>query len=415
MNTHLKTAHGIYFGWYVVTATFILLFAGFGCAYAFGAFFVPLEQDFSASRAQVSAVFSNAIALVFITGAFSGSLADKIGPRAITITGALILATGLFACSVAETLPKVTLYFTLGIGLGIGFIYVPSITTVQRWFTTRRGLASGIAVSGVGFGTLVLPSAVGYFLTEYEWRLVFVGLALFTLVVGLPASCAVIANPRMHNPQTNQKAFDKNNTSQNRSIEHTATMRQIICSAKFLQFYTATALLSIPIMVPFVHLVPYAHDIGIDKGSAATLLGLIGFGSIIGRLGIGALADRYGRKITLVATFCGIALGFIIWRGANDLQTLILFSLWFGTTYGASIAIMPALLADYFNGPKLSSVVGLQYTSAAFGALLGPIAAGYLFDTKGNYSFALVLSAIVCLIAAVVLAIDFEKKKTPVT
>ena len=140
------------------------------------------------------------------------------------------------------------------------------------------------------------------------------------------------------------------------------------------------------------------------------LLGLIGLGSILGRLGIGPIADRFGRKITLVATFCGIALGFLIWEGAHSLSALIVFSLWFGTTYSASIAIIPALLADYFNGPKLSTVIGLQYTSAAFGALLGPVAVGYFFDTQGDYSFALVLSAMVCFVSAIVLAINFDRR-----
>ena len=406
MSTNLDTSHAIYFGWYVVAATFVLLFAGFGCAYAFGAFFVPLEKDFGATRAQVSAVFSNAIALVFVTGAFSGPLADKIGPRATAIGGSLMLASGLFACSLADTLPKVTFYFSMGIGLGIGFIYVPSITAVQRWFQTKRGLASGIAVSGVGFGTLVLPSTAGYFLTQYEWRLVFVGLACFVFLVGLPAGCTVIAKRPEHDLATR----NEDDSAERHIPIPRETMRQIICSFKFLQFYLATALLSVPIMVPFVHLVPYAHDIGIERSSAAMLLGLIGLGSILGRLGIGPIADRFGRKITLVATFCGIALGFLIWEGAHSLYALIVFSLWFGTTYGASIAIMPALLADYFNGPKLSTVIGLQYTSAAFGALLGPVAVGYFFDTQGDYSFALVLSAMVCFVSAIVLAINFDRR-----
>src|SRR5260370_4203324 len=157
-------------GWRVVGAASVVMLATFGCAYSCSAFFAPLQASFGASRGALSWVLSIAISLFFIIGAASGPIADRIGARAVALAGSLVVGLGLFVAAQAQALWQVYLGFGLGIGIGIGVSYVPSIGAVQRWFVRQRGLASGIAVAGIGAGTLFMPKIAEWLIDAYRWR-----------------------------------------------------------------------------------------------------------------------------------------------------------------------------------------------------------------------------------------------------
>lgn len=386
-------------GWYVVAAAFVLLFAGFGTAYSFGAFFLPLAQDFAATRAEVSAVFSYAAGLIFLTGAVSGHLSDRYGPRPVVAAGIALVAAGLGGSAAAMTLDRVTLCFTLGIGLGVGCIYVPAIGTVQRWFVQRRGLASGIAVTGIGIGTLLMPLAAGALLRHMDWRGVFVAMAALVLACGAFGLHFLEADPGRRSLTPDGLPLRPGPPP----ASATDTVLDHLRGAAFVKLYLGQAAMSFAILLPFVHLAPFAEDQGISRGAAVGILGLIGLGSTLGRIFIGNFADRLGRRLSVLWLIVGLAASYLWWAEARTLVDLVVFALWFGTLYGGFIALMPALLADYFAGPRLSSIIGLQYTSAAFGSLLGPIAAGHVFDITGSYRDALHAAAACCVLAAMLL------------
>src|SRR3712207_4330035 len=171
-------------GWGVVAGAFGVMFAAFGSTYCFSAFFTPLQEAFDASRASLSWIFSIAVFTYFLLGAVSGPLADRVGPRGTTLTGIAVIAAGLILASRAEALWQVTLAYGLGIGIGVGFAYVPAIGAVQRWFVRQRGLASGIAVAGIGVGTLAMPKVAEWLIHMFGWRGAFVALGLLALSVG---------------------------------------------------------------------------------------------------------------------------------------------------------------------------------------------------------------------------------------
>ena len=147
----------IFYGWFVVAAAFAVTFVGFGSAYTFSAFVESLQRDFGASRGSVSLVFSLAGFLYFGLGIVSGPLADRFGSRRLAVAGMILVGLGLAAASAARNLLEVYAAYGLGVGLGVGCAYVPAVGAVQRWFVRRRGFASGLAVSGIGVGTLVMP------------------------------------------------------------------------------------------------------------------------------------------------------------------------------------------------------------------------------------------------------------------
>ena len=173
----------IFYGWFVVAAAFAVTFVGFGCAYTFSAFVESLQRDFGASRGSVSLVFSLAGFLYFGLGIVSGPLADRFGSRRLAVAGMILTGLGLAAASVARSLTEVYAAYGLGVGLGVGCAYVPAIGAVQRWFVRRRGFASGLAVSGIGVGTLVMPPLASLLIETLGWRGAYLALGALAAVV----------------------------------------------------------------------------------------------------------------------------------------------------------------------------------------------------------------------------------------
>src|SRR5437660_6420001 len=184
-----------FYGWFVVAAAFAVTFVGFGSAYTFSAFVEPLQHDFGASRGSVSLVFSLAGFLYFGLGIVSGPLADRFGSRPLAVGGMVLTGLGLAAASVAHSLLQVYAAYGLGVGLGMGCAYVPAIGAVQRWFVRRRGFASGLAVSGIGVGTLVMPPLATLFINTLGWRTAYLALGALVVVVGAGMALLIENDP----------------------------------------------------------------------------------------------------------------------------------------------------------------------------------------------------------------------------
>src|SRR5271155_4622776 len=179
----LQAPPRVFYGWFVVAAAFAVTFVGFGSAYTFSAFVESLQRDFGASRGSVSLVFSLAGFLYFAVGMVSGPLADRFGSRRTALIGMILIGIGLALASAAQSLAQVYAAYGLGVGLGVGCSYVPAMGAVQRWFIKSRGFASGLASSGIGAGTLIVPPIAALLIAAAGWREAYWGLAALALTV----------------------------------------------------------------------------------------------------------------------------------------------------------------------------------------------------------------------------------------
>ena len=390
---HLVTQR-IYYGWYVVCAAFVVMLVGFASAYSFSAFFPSLQAEFAATRAEVSLVFSIGGSLYFFLGALSGPLADRYGPRWICVFGLLVLGAGLTAAAYAGGLAMVYLGFGLGIGIGVGFSYVPSVGAVQPWFTERRGLASGLAVSGIGVGTMAGPILASYLIDAYGWRTALMCMGLGTLVLGVCAALVLENRPDV------RAGPGKNTHASTAADEFSLTLSQAIRTRPFLLLFVSAACLSFALFVPFVHLVPYALDQGLTAANGALVIGLVGVGSTLGRFAVGSVADRYGRLFVYVCAFVGVVLSFFVWLLSSGLWSLSFFALGFGSFYGGFVALAPALTVDFFGTRTAGGIIGVLYSSVGIGTLIGPWFAGFVFDQLGTYGYAIAAGELAALIAA---------------
>jgi MFS family permease len=391
----------IFYGWFVVLAAFAVTFVGFGCAYTFSAFVGELQRDFGASRGSVSLVFSLAGFLYFGLGIVSGPLADRFGSRRLAVAGMILTGLGLMAASAARNLPEVYVAYGLGVGLGVGCAYVPAIGAVQRWFLRRRGFASGIAVSGIGVGTLVMPPLASFFIESFGWRGAYLALGALAATVGGGLALLIENDPRDRRLGPDG---DPPRSGMSAAGPEGATVSQAIRSHSFISLYAACLICSFGVFVPFVHLVPYAGDHGVAPSSAVLLLGVIGVGSTAGRFFLGGLADRMGRQLSLLLMFIGMALALVIWVISTNVWSLAVFAFVYGVFYGGWVAVLPAVVMDLFGGRNVSGIIGMLYTSVAFGTLIGPSAAGFAFDLSHSYTLPILASAGANILAAAIVA-----------
>jgi OFA family oxalate/formate antiporter-like MFS transporter len=387
----------IFYGWIVVAAAFAVTFVGFGSAYTFSSFVASLEKDFGASRGSVSLVFSLAGFLYFGIGMISGPMADRWGARRIAIVGMLLAAIGLILAGRARTLMEVYAAYGLGIGLGLGCAFVPILGAVQRWFVKRRGLASGLAVSGIGVGTLAMPPLATALIAAFGWRDAYLVLGILVAIVGVGAAALMEDDPRQRGLGPDGSAPE---TVLSSEAAQGLSVKEAVRTTRFLGLYAACLVGSLGAFVPFVHLVPYAIDHKFEPTMAVLLLGAIGVGSTIGRFFLGNFADRMGRDAFLVAMYFGMAASLAIWAVAGGFAALIVFALAFGLFYGGWVAILPAVVADHFGARRVSGIIGVLYTSVAIGTLVGPSAAGFMFDASHSYFVPIAASAIANAVAS---------------
>ena len=386
-----------FLGWRVVGASFAVLTLAFGAAYAFPAFFDPLAKEFPGSRGNIALVFAVCGFLFFLVGAGAGPLADRIGSRPVVTAGLVLIGAGLVLASFGETLWQVLLAFGLGVGFGVGLAYVPAVSPVQRWFLRQRGRASGFAVAGIGVGTFVGPLLASGIMSVADWRAAWLGIGIGVAILGVLAAQFLIDAPeRVGQQPDGDPSPPATSPAQGTDAATGWTLRPALTTRPFVLLYVGVAALSVPLFVPFVHIVPFARDLGISQGTAVLLASLIGIGSITGRFGLGSVADRFGRRTTMIAMFMGLTLMLAFWLIAGNAWLLAIFALVYGACYGGFVALIPAVIIDYLGTRNAGAIIGALYTCVAPGTLLGPPLAGYAYDFWSSYTIP-ILGSIACM------------------
>lgn len=388
----------IFAGWWVVAGAFICMLTGYMVAYSFAAFFAVLEAEFGAQRGETSLVFSISAFLYFLLGLPAGLIADRLGPRPVVAGGLLVISLGLVLAAGAGALWQVYLGYSLGVGLGVGFSYVPSVTAVQRWFVRRRGTASGLAVAGIGVGTLIGAPLAHELIVAIGWRKTYLVLACMTAVGAVAAGLLIRPSPQRFGlgPDGDPPAPGGVNV-----IAPGFTLGEAMRSHPFWMIYTGALLMSFGLFAPFVHLVPYARDVGLGEGFGVMLIVLLGVGSTVGRFLFASLTSWLGRRMSFAMMYVGSGIMLVVWSASTSGPALIAFALLFGAFYGGFVAIAPSLAADYFGGRALGSVIGALYGGVGFGALLGSPVAGYAYDFFGSYTGAILGGAALCFVSFV--------------
>jgi predicted MFS family arabinose efflux permease len=232
---------------------------------------------------------------------------------------------------------------------------------------------------------MLLPRLAVFLIQTYGWRNTYRIFAVAMLAAGAIGVACV-----EHSPERRAAARGDGPAAPPLSG---ATVAGAARTRAFWLLYFASAFSTLGLYVPFVHLAPYAVDHGMTKAFGVILIGLIGVGSLVGRLGLGGTADRMGRRLSLLLTMAGMSVTTAIWLIGPYPVLLAGFALAFGVFYGGFVALMPSVTMDYFGSRSVSAILGALYTGAGVAALFGPTLAGYAFDLTHSY-FAAIVGAV---------------------
>lgn len=393
----------VHYGWVVVAAGFTVMFLTYGVQYAFGLFFAALSAEFGWSRASLAGVFSLYAGTYSFLGLVAGRLTDRWGPRRVVAVGGALLGLGLGLSGLVRALPP--LYATYVVAaMGMSTAYVPCSSTAVRWFAARRGLAVGVVMAGAGVGVLVCPPLIALLIARLGWRAAYhvLGIALAAALLGL--SRLLVREPAARGLAPYGGVPRDSGSGGATAAPPGWPPSRALRHPSFLTLagvYTASW---IPVFLAPVHLVPLAQDLGLPPVVGATALSALGAGSLAGRVGMGAVSDRIGRRGALavslglqVVSFVGLAL-------PTGAASLLAAAAVYGFAYGGVTALMPAIVADFFGPAHAGSLVGLIFGIAGPTSSLGPLMGGWVFDVTRSYAWAFGGAAALNLLALGLLA-----------
>ena len=366
--------------WLIVVAAFFGAFVAFGVTYCFGVFLRPLGVAFGASHATLSTVFSTLTVLSFFLAPLTGDLADKIGPRYVVGAGALLMGGGLLLTARIHSLPMLFVSYGVCVGAAVACIYIPSVAAVGEWFKLHRDIALGIAISGIGCGTLVAAPVAAHLTVDMGWRHTFelFGWTSFAIVLGC---AALLSRPPV------LRAKD------------TSNVWGMMRTPTFVLLYLSLVFCGIAIYIAFVFITPFAMDLGASHVAGAALIGYVGASSVVGRLGLNAFAPRFGLLNVYKASYLILLASSAIWWTSHSYSTLIAFALIMGVGYGGVAAMTPAVAAVRFGIEGLGELLGFLFTAFGVACLVGPPLAGVLVDSTHDFRWPAYLAGVSSLLA----------------
>jgi len=375
----------------VLAVCLAILITNGGVRLSFGVFFQSLEEDFGWTRALTSGVFSLSSLLGCVFAIIGGWVLDRYGPRVVFTVMGFSTALGLLLTSQARTLAHLYPSYSLLLAIGIGPSFVVVTSTISRWFIKRRGLALGMATSGVGLGTVIMTPLAAYLISNYGWRTSLLIMALAAFLITIP--CAQLLRKSPGEAAT---------LPEGEKSEPTFSLLQAIRSKNFWLFFSMWFFLAFCIFMVMAHVVRHGIDLGFTAMQASSILSVSGGASIAGRLIMGRVSDSIGRKKVAIICSFFLAGAMLCLIKASSLWTLYLFAAIFGFSQGGATPPLGALIAEIFGLRHIGAILGVIEIGWAAGSALGPTLAGWVFDIRGNYTFAF-LAAFIAMLAVVAL------------
>ncbi|AZD86828.1 Oxalate/formate antiporter [Pseudomonas chlororaphis subsp. aureofaciens] len=400
------TSRQKFYGWYMVGAVHLLLALIFGAAYSFGAFFTNLQSNFETGRFATASIFSMTALIYYVVGVFSGAWSDRTSVRTVSSVGIVLLSLGFLTSSLCSS--SLTLFlvaFCTLVGLGVGLVYVPVVTTIQRWFIAHRSSASGLALAGTGLGTLVGPMVAGLLMQHLSWQSTMQVYAGAIALLGLAAAASLRDRPEDLGQHPDGLSPIVAGSIKTAPLNRSVTLLEATRRAQFWWFFVAIFFGSIGLFLALIHINPYAQQQGLDVTQANLLIGLIGVGNIGGRLVLGRIGDRMGVQRFLMIVTLSLTALCGLWSMAHSFFALAVFALLFGMANGGCIALYPAVASIWFGTRNLGAILGALYIAVGIAAVAGGSVAGLLYDLYQSYTLPIVLAGASALLSAVGIAL----------
>jgi MFS family permease len=415
----------IFYGWWIVLATQTICMIGYGTwLYSFGVFFKPMASEFGWTRAMTAGAYSLRSIEGGIASPIVGWAVDKYGARVVIVIGAIISGLSFVMMPLVNSL--LGFYLIYGIALSTGMsamLYLPAWTVIAKWFRRRLSLAMAVLAVGAGLGGLVCAPASAFLIAEFGWRSAFVVLGVVIWIVAIPLALVVRNSPEEMGLRPDGDApideaperpghtphLEPGDPDLLAPVEY--TLRQALKSSAFWMLALAFFFFGMAHSTVTVHTVPALTDVGIPMQKAAFSIGLLTLVSIIGRLSFGFLGDYVTKRYLFMVAYALTGAGLLVLMNARTMGMVYVFIFLFGVGFGGTVPLMPAIRAEYFGRAALGKIQGFMNPVMMFAGAVGPIFAGYVFDTTGSYRISFMVTGLLTFCASV--AVFFARPSRP--
>jgi len=383
------------FAWRIVLGSAL----GVGVSYSsvvflsFGVFLKPLVAEFGWDRAQVSLAMTFATLITAAATPTLGGLVDRFGARRVLFPS--IVAYSLLLAALGGVGGEIWHFYLLfgAVALaGAGSASVTYARVITSCFDQRRGLALGLAMSGVGLAAATIPPLAQWMISQVGWRGAYPGFAL--LVLSATPVIARCLKERHARPSSTDAVHPTTDPSRDRPTLQGVTVPEARRSRVFWTLGLAFLLAALGIHGVMVHFIPLLTDRGIPPASAATAAAMLGFGMLFGRISSGYLMDRFFAPHVAAAFFAaGPLLGILLLSGEVTVPRASICAFLIGLGAGAEVDAIALLTSRYFGLLHFGKIYGYFYAAFMLGTGLGPAAVGLGFESTGSYSTALSFAA----------------------
>ncbi|QHS24381.1 OFA family MFS transporter [Virgibacillus sp. MSP4-1] len=375
---------------WLIAASAVGIHISIGSAYAWSVFTNPMVDSYGWETTEISMAFSIAIFILGLAAAFMGRFVEKQGPRKSGMLAALFFGIGVAGSGLATSIESLYLLYLFygiigGIGLGIG--YIAPVSTLVKWFPDRRGLATGLAIMGFGFASLISGPAAAALIESVGISMTFYILGVIYFVVMTASSQYLAPPPEGWVP----KGFDEEQQEgKGKQIKPDLAQLTANEAVKTRRFYILWFMLFINVTcgIAIISVAsPMAQEIaGMTPIAAAAMVGLTGLFNGLGRIGWASLSDYLGRPNVYTAFFVIQIIAFFtlpVAYSALLFQVLVFAIL---TCYGGGFSTVPAFIGDIFGTKQLGAIHGYILTAWALAGVVGPILLSAVYDLTNSYN-----------------------------
>ena len=405
------------YGWWIVVVAFYSCLIFSGCIFfAFSLFVTPLQAEFAWSRSTIMGAFTCLYLALAVTSPFAGKAVDRFGAKNVMALGGAFMALGF---ALLFTL-KSPLHFYLGnIIIGIGGSAmgpIPGTAVVSDWFREKRGLAIGIMSTGIGVGGLVLaPLLGGFIIPGFGWRMGYLCISILACTT-IPLALLVIKK-RGLDATTVQGAANQGTTGKDGKVDFTSdlSLRDALLSPAFRLIAGAILLSQFALVGSIQSQVPHLQDIGFPVTTAATALGGIGLVSAFSKLFFGWVCDLIKSKYAFALGVFFMAVGTFILMVIDPTSPMFImwaYSVTMGFGGGSWLPVISMIVSTNFGLASYGAIFGAVALIQNLGVSMGPLFAGYIYDTTNGYHWAFVIFMVLYALAIpTVLAVRRPKGK----
>jgi MFS family permease len=397
-----STRSFIAYGWYVLAASFVILFVNAGARLMIGVFEKPIIADFGWSRGAFSSViFINTAALAVAIVA-AGHLYDRFGPKWVVLGSSLLFSCGLMLTALMSGMLQFALFYGVIAGVGLGGVAAPMFgAIVSRWFERGRGTAISMAMAGGSLGQFALVPLFTMYYLHAGWRSTMFGMGLLTLVVNVSLVFLVLRGDPEDLGKEPYGHAAGGVPAPAKPEPRSLGLREAMRTGSFWLFTVAMFVCGAGDFLLTTHLVAMATDYGVPTSTAVSMLAWFGLLSLGGILLAGPASDLIGNRIPIAATF---ALRVAVFALVVRYQTAWAFwvlALGFGFTFLVTAPLTTTLMGRLYGFASIGLLSGFVTTVHHFGGGLWAYLGGVVYDATGAYTAAMVMSAVASVVALV--------------